>query len=112
MKRVSERWYVEHMGGTYPNQYVYIGGTSEYECGSKSSYCVGQIDVCHKTEEARREAYRKANLAAAAPEMLAALKVASKLIAVMGTRWEGAPTPPIVQAQIDAAIAKAEGGAK
>jgi hypothetical protein len=110
MTRVSERWYVEHMGGTYPDQYVYIGGTSVYECGSNSTYCVGQIDVCHRTEEARREAYRKANLAAAAPEMKAALNAARDLILRVANH--DAPEVVRVLNAIDSAILKSTGGAK
>jgi hypothetical protein len=108
VSKPTERWFIEYMGGEYPSQYVYIGGERVHENGDRSSYCVGQIDVCHKTEEARREAYRKARLAAAAPDLLAACKLA---VVLYDTILDVIPHHRGTGDLLRAAIAKAEGGA-
>ncbi len=98
--KFKERWYTTGLRGVYPDQYIGIEFERTYENGDRSTSCVGDIPVCHRTEEARREAQRKATLAAAAPELADAL---ADLCDLLEIRDSGSS----VLIARDAAIAKA-----
>jgi hypothetical protein len=97
MARVKERWHVCGLRGQWPNEHYDVEHETTHGCGSISSGHVLQVFVNHRTEEARAEAKRRATLAASAPRLLEACKIALKEVKT-----------PSVRQFVDAAIRSAE----